>query len=416
MRENSRNNSFLRDALRTMRWLTIAALLILTTLAPAEGRLGLESWQLVLVFAGYNLAVDLLGMPRYPWLAVCDLAASTIIYFLGAQPDALLFDLFFLAVICASTAMSLRGSLFYTVVVAITVAAIHPTLPRWLPNEMGIKELAARILIMALVGAGTSALTRRLLLEEEELHAARRKAELEQLRSQFLSSLSHDLRTPITSTRAAVGMLSTSAHDRLQEDERALLASARRSIERLELLVDDLLTLSQLEAGVLQLEPKQLDLVSLAEEVTQAVEPLFDQKGQRLELNVPGSLVMVGDPKRLAQVLLNLLHNAHAHTPAGTIVRLSIRSNGDVEVCVSDNGPGIPTEELPKVFDRFYRGGSAGAAGLGLATCKALVELHGGKIWAGYSPSGGTQVCFHLPSAPRKEHTQHVAQDTHSGG
>ncbi|ACZ43023.1 histidine kinase [Thermobaculum terrenum ATCC BAA-798] len=402
-RDETRTSTFLRRALRTIRWVTLGVLLALTVTSPIRGRFGLYSWELVLMFGAYNALVDL-ARPQlgYPALAVLDLVASTAVYYLGAQPDALLFDLFFLAVICASTALTPRWSLAYTLAVALTVAAVHPTLPRWMPSNLAVKELAARILIMALVGAGASALTQRLRLEERELLEARERAELERVRSEFLSSLSHDLRTPLTSARAGIGMLQASAQDRLREDETDLLASSKRSLDRLELMIDDLLTLSQIEAGVLEVEHKPLDLRQVVEDATKTVAPLLEQKGQTLELDLPHSMPVRGDPRRLEQVVLNLLHNSNLHTPRGTRIRVSGTMGGEAQLCVEDSGPGIPAHDYSRVFDRFYSRGGHGSAGLGLATCKALVELHGGKVWAGPSYLGGARFCIQLPSDERR--------------
>ena len=240
----------------------------------------------------------------------------------------------------------------------------------------------------------------RLAREQAE---AERLGELDRLRREFISTISHDLRTPITAGRVSLGLLETSTRDRLRPDEHKLLENALRDIERLNMQVDDLLALNQIEAGVFHLDCEPLDLRRVVVNATTQVFPLLGEKGQQLELDLPVALPTVGDARRLEQVLVNLLDNAHRHTPHGTRIMLSARATAD-EICLSvrDNGPGIAREELETIFQRFHRASTeTDGSGLGLAIAKALIERHSGRIWA--ESEAGHGACFHvrLPAGER---------------
>ncbi|CAA9548176.1 MAG: hypothetical protein AVDCRST_MAG88-573 [uncultured Thermomicrobiales bacterium] len=230
--------------------------------------------------------------------------------------------------------------------------------------------------------------------------AATRLQELDRLRREFVASVSHDLRTPLTSARAGLGLLEGLAAERLAADERELLGVARRNIERLTRQVDDLLTANQLEAGTLQVRRAPLDLRAPVTDAAGAVLPLIRERGQALSVDLPEPLPVAGDARRLEQVLVNLLGNAHEHTPDGTRVVVTGRADAaDVLLSIADNGPGIPADDLDRIFDRYYRlEGSRGAgSGLGLANVKALVEAHGGRVWAESAAGRGTTFHIALP-------------------
>lgn len=225
---------------------------------------------------------------------------------------------------------------------------------------------------------------------------AERLAELDRLRADFISRVSHDLQTPLTAIRAGLGLLETSIIDRLRTDERELLGNARRNSGRLSLLIDDLLAINQLETGTLHLDREAFDLRTIATGAVGAVEPLMREKEQTLESAIPEPLPSGGDPRRLEQVLVNLLTNANRYTSAGTSIVVSGRAmEQEVLLSVSDNGPGIPPEELERIFQRFHRlTSAAGGSGLGLAIARAIVELHGGRIWA--ESTLGEGATFHI--------------------
>jgi signal transduction histidine kinase len=183
------------------------------------------------------------------------------------------------------------------------------------------------------------------------------------------------------------------------------------NVERLTRLINDLLDLSRIEMGRLELRRSSVCIRDLSTEVVESCQPLAQEKGITLTMQLPPTLSPVSaDRDKLNQVLTNLIQNAIKFTPGDGQARLEVRSRDDgfVQVNVVDTGPGIPSDELDKVFQRFYRGASAPAAtqgaGLGLTIAKNLVELHGGRIWISSTVGAGSCFSFtipmHQPSPP----------------
>jgi signal transduction histidine kinase len=399
---------FLGRSLFWLRWTILAAMLVITVIWPFAGRGGAPLWRLMLVFIGYNLVVELLRwhVPRlhgWTWVPIPDLLVAGTIYFFDHEPGGPTFVTFYLALLTAAATMTLRATILYTVAVVAIIAALAPTLPQWSTNPADLRQLSARLVILALVGIGTAILTRRLSLEQEEARAMRdeveRLEELDRLRNEFIASVSHDLRTPLTAARAGLGMLEASLVDRLRPDEQHLLGNVRRNTGRLKLLIDDLLALNQLEAGAITLDREPLDLRTVVADALSSVYSLVQGKQQTLEVDLPEPLPCLGDARRLEQVVVNVISNAHQHTPPQTRIRISgTVASGDVHLAVCDDGPGIPTTELEAIFQRFHRLPAAdNGSGLGLAIAQALVELHGGRIWAESQPGQGATFHVTLP-------------------
>lgn len=388
----------LAQALSQVRWVTLGVLLLLSLARPLPSRAQLPMWAIILLFGAYNLIVDLLRS-RVGWLrsfarvALLDLPVSALAYSMGWNVSGPLFPLMVLTLFSAVVSTKLRGTIVYTVAVMAVVAALAPTFPYWSPDEQGLRELIARLIVLAVVGTSASIIMRQLWLRDEEVSSgrdeARRLEELDRLRSEFVSAVSHDLGTPLTASRAALGLLEASTANRLDTEERDLLDIARRNNEQLGLAINDLLSYNQLEAGSLRLEREQLDLRSVVAGALPAVQPLIQQKRQVLEISLPQALPLEGDPRRLEHAVVNLLANAHHHTPPGTRIAVSGRlQDGEVLLSVSDDGPGIPPQEQERVFERFHcLQPKEGGSGLGLAIAKGIVELHAGKIWV-ESPAG----------------------------
>jgi len=171
-------------------------------------------------------------------------------------------------------------------------------------------------------------------------------------------------------------------------------------------LVDDILELTRLQAGRVQLRLSQCDLRTVALRSARAIEPLAQERGQRLELRLPERpLQAMADAERVERALLNLLSNAHKYGRAGGTITLSLEErDGQAVFGVTDDGPGIPEAYQDRIFERFYRReteatGRNQGSGLGLPIARAMVELHGGRIWVESGQGAGTTFWFTLPIA-----------------
>jgi signal transduction histidine kinase len=232
-----------------------------------------------------------------------------------------------------------------------------------------------------------------------------RLAELDRLRQEFIASISHDLRTPLTAARAGIGLVEAKLGHHFAPAEQRLIDHVKHNLAWLNLQIDDLLTLNQFDAHVLHLEHESLDLRSVVTDALGAVYSLAEQKGQTLEIDLPEPLPITGDARRLGHVMINLLANAHRHTPKGTRIIVSGQHKGaEVILSVRDTGPGIPAAALRTIFERFHRLPShEKGSGLGLAIAKQIIELHGGRIWAESEPGQGATFWIILPTSSEVE-------------
>jgi signal transduction histidine kinase len=292
-------------------------------------------------------------------------------------------------------------------------------------------------------GAVISALLLNKRLHEVEHTSVREALEgMELLKAELLGTVSHELRSPLASIKGYAATLLRHEH-RLPRDERhQFLLAINEASDRLEAIVERLLEVSQLETGQIALQRSLVDVVRLANEAMTAMQ-------ERVEASSPGRFafhpqeqgdgvptravpLVLADPRRLREVLDNLLENAVTYSPEGGIISMTVRlvaqtssEAGDegavrtregrsrdtahaaprqmLEICVCDQGLGIPAEQLERVFDRFHRVDSSltretGGLGLGLTICKRIVELHGGTIWAEHGPQGrGSALYVRLP-------------------
>ena len=401
---------FLDRTLFQFETATLAALLLVTLVQPTIGRIGIPTWMLVLGFLVSNLLVEFVRgrvtrLHAFLHKYVLSLFVSAIVYFLGTGPGGPLFILFLLDVACAAASLTLGASLLYTAAAIALVSVIDASFPTWSLAHGGIQDTGVRVVTLALFGMGAAILRGRLRLEheaaEEVRNAAERLAALDHVRNEFIETVSHELQTPLTAARAALVLLQMSIAERLQHDERGLLDNARRNVERLGLLINDLLAHNQLEAGTLHLEREPSDLRAVVMDALSTVSPLVREKGQELEVDLPQPLPALVDVQQLELVLVNLLSNAHRHTPASSRIQITGRVEAsEVVLSVRDNGPGIPAAELERIFQRFHRlGAPETGSGLGLAIARAVVELHGGRIWAESRPGAGTTFFVALPHA-----------------
>jgi signal transduction histidine kinase len=250
---------------------------------------------------------------------------------------------------------------------------------------------------------------RRLL--EEELR--RKNYQLEQqnlaiqeanrLKTEFVSMVSHELRTPLTSIQGYAELMLED--EQIAEAHRESLTIVKKNSDRLLGLINDLLDVSRMEAGRVDLHRTSLDLAHLIPEVAGSLRPLIETKRQRLRLDLGDALPAVwADADRVTQILTNLISNAHKYTLVeGSITVVARRDNGFVRVDVSDTGIGLSLEDQAQLFTKFFRAHdrspqAGGGTGLGLVITRLLVELHGGRITVSSAPGQGSTFSFSLPA------------------
>jgi len=231
-----------------------------------------------------------------------------------------------------------------------------------------------------------------------------RLRELDRLKSEFVLTASHELRTPITSISITMDLLMETAAEKLTDRERELVAACNEDVQRLRALVNDLLDLSKIEAGKLDLAFEQVQPGFLFDQALAVVTPQAEAKNIELKLEVPEDLPAVKiDPNKIVWVMVNLLANAVRHTPEGGHIRVKgERVGGQMHLSVSDDGEGVPYEIQSRIFDKFVqvkRDGSVGGSGLGLAISKEVVRAHRGTIWLDSVPGQGSTFTFTIPIA-----------------
>ena len=234
-------------------------------------------------------------------------------------------------------------------------------------------------------------------------HDLTRLKQLERTREEFVANVSHELRTPLSLIKGYVETLLDGAKDN-PEVETKFLQTIQRNSERLQFLIEDLLTISELESGRIKMNLQSVRLHPLVDRVLEDFKTQAESRRVVLSNEVPELTARV-DSDRLQQVLGNLIGNAIKYGRSDGHVDVTGRlANGNViELCVQDDGPGIPAESLERVFERFYRVDKArsreqGGTGLGLSIVKHIVQSHGGKVWAKSEPGKGAAFYFTLPA------------------
>ncbi len=238
-------------------------------------------------------------------------------------------------------------------------------------------------------------------------HDITEKKRQEEIQSDFVANISHELRTPISIIK---GYIETLIDGGIADQKQAIafLQILQKNSTRMERIVEDLLQLSRIESGLDRARPVKLDLLDALERVVMLFKPRADQKKQHMSLSVPPDLTLMADPEKLNVVLTNLLDNAIKYTEASGEIRISAKAGeGSVVLQIEDNGIGIPERDLTRIFERFYRADRSrsrdlGGTGLGLSIVKKIVEAHGGEISVESKVSQGScfRLCF-MNSPPR---------------
>lgn len=246
---------------------------------------------------------------------------------------------------------------------------------------------------------------------EEDVAAAKHELEdtnkelkkFDQLKSDFVSIVSHELRTPLSTTKEGINLILDGIAGDISSKQRHILGTSKKNIERLERIINELLDLSKIEAGRLELNRKIINIVDVARHSFESFEPKAMAKGLELKLNISGKNAQTyADEDKLQQVFTNLVGNSLKFTQEG-FVEISVHDTPrHIECAVIDTGIGIPKKDLPKVFDKFHQAvatpdGAEKGTGLGLSIAKKLVELHGGRIEVTSEPGKGTKITFTLP-------------------
>ncbi len=339
-------------------------------------------------------------------------ALVTVVVHLTGGPMSPTVALYLLLVLGAAFLLGRRGAMGvasvsavgYGIVLLLLYFEVIPLVPIWglevEPRALGALLLVNWItlsipMLVTAVLAGT--VTERLHRSNQELR------ESERLRQSLTDMLVHDLRNPITALLGVLDLLGMTLGDKLTSMHQQLLSNARHSGHTLITLVSEMLDVSKMEAGKLQLTPEPVDMSALLQENAAAVEGLMQLEGQTLRLEAePGLPPITCDRHLIGRVIANLLSNAIKHTPAEGVITLRMeRRPVEVIISVVDTGSGIPPEYLGRIFEKFTQAEKDARAhrgtGLGLTFCKMAIEAHGGRIWAESAVGQGSTFSFALP-------------------
>jgi len=246
-----------------------------------------------------------------------------------------------------------------------------------------------------------------LAIERAHLAQEAERAQLlqatERLERSLLNSISHDLRTPLSSIMGTLSSLRDEGIPPAEESRRELIDLALEEAERMNRFVGNLLDITRLEAGVLKVKKELYDLQDLLGSCLASLESRLT--GRKTRIQIPPDLPLIPmDSVLMAQVLVNLMENALKYSPPDGIIEVTGRRGENcVKIEVADQGPGVPQEHLGRIFNKFFRfkrTEEVGGTGLGLAISKGIVEAHEGMIWAENRPEGGFKIVFTLPFAP----------------
>ena len=237
-----------------------------------------------------------------------------------------------------------------------------------------------------------------------------KEKEIDRMKSELISNVSHELRTPLTTIKEGISLVVDGSLGPINADQKAALAIAKQDIDRLARLINDLLDISKIEAGRMELKKSSVDISSLAEEVLFSFQNQAGKKHIQLKTRLKRGLPpLYIDPDKISQVLANLISNGIKFTPENGSITLGVKDKGkEVEISMADTGVGISQDNIARLFDRFsqfnrvYGPGERGT-GLGLAISKEIVEMHGGRISVESEVGKGSTFTFSLPQMSQEE-------------
>jgi signal transduction histidine kinase len=340
--------------------------------------------------------------PRYVVALACAVLALPMIFFREGPAAELNLRLLLLAgVMFSSWFGGLGPGLLTTIVTSLTIAYSFAPASGLRSIDVDHFVRLVEFIIVALLITFLNDRRRRAQRRAEFAHA---EADLaNRAKDQFLATVTHELRTPLTAVLGWANVLKLGQNDKTFPS-RALEAIERNARKQQE-LIDDLLDISRITAGQLHLDTCPIDLADVIDAAIEVVQPAMNAKGLRLRTSLSDdSATVIGDDRRLQQVLWNLLSNAVKFTPEGGVIEIDLEYTGShARIIVRDSGTGIEPALLPHVFERFRQGEQSkkrhGGVGLGLAIARELVELHGGTIEARNSECGGAEFRIQLPLA-----------------
>lgn len=292
------------------------------------------------------------------------------------------------------------------------VARPAPLLAEMSIQSLLVVPLTARARVLGVLALATADSGRRfaevdLALAEEIGRRASRVVGMAQLygdalratqtRDEILALVSHDL----GGTAAAIALAAAALLERKRDDDgQVQVELIRRSAESMQHMVRDLLDTTLIEMGQLRISRTQVPVADLAREAIELVRPALEQAGVGIVVDAPAGLEVLADRERMRQVIVNLVSNALRFSDRGAVIRLGVCEDGDrVQFTLTDEGPGIPAADRERVFEAFWHGEGSQSTGLGLAIAKRIMDVHGERIWAESSPSGGAALVFTLPRA-----------------
>lgn len=271
-------------------------------------------------------------------------------------------------------------------------------------GRLATGDRSARVEVGGLSETATLGAAFNEMAEELEQEESRRE-QLDRLKDEFVLTASHELRSPLTSVQGFAELLMLD-RDSLSPRQRETVEIILDNCRHLVRLLNDLLDLARSDAGRLSLQPQPTEVAPLVDDVVRTMRAQTEAGNQSLTAGIQPGLPLINvEPDRIRQILVNLLTNAHEYSPEGASIHVSAQALGaEVEIAVTDDGPGIPSEQLERIFDRFTRGDAGltqrvGGTGLGLAISKSLVELHGGSIVAESVEGQGSTFRVRLPVA-----------------
>lgn len=300
-----------------------------------------------------------------------------------------------LTAFAAVAAVAMIAALIFSRVLTGPIARLTKTIQR-----MGKGDLSARVQVK---GSGEM----RALAQAYNAMAEKLES-LDQSRNQFVSNASHELKTPMTTLKIMLQSL-IAQPDMPAELRTEFMQDMDHEIDRLTGIVNDLLTLTRMDSHAMTLKLGSLDLCELAQSTLRRLEPMAEQRGQRLTADLSESLLLTADGAKLEQVMYNLVENAVKYTPEGGHIHVAVFRTGKQAVfAVTDDGPGIPAEDQPHIFDRFYRVDKArsretGGTGLGLSIVKQIVALHHGTVTVESQEGTGSTFRVELPMEVKGE-------------